>query len=340
MTTAAIIGTGLIGASMGMALRSQGHRVVGWDPSADEATEALVRGAIDSIAESRNDAVADADLVVLAAPPAAIMEHLADLPSVDTLTIDVAGVKGPIVEAASRLHRFVGTHPMAGREHGGAAHASPTLFRGATWIVVADGATADDLATVRALLEALGANVLKMDAAAHDDAVAAISHLPQSLAVQLVAHAAADPVRLDLAAGSFRDLTRVALSDERMWVELLDANGAMVAEHLRSLGARLEAFATLVESGDTEGIRAELRGSRAVRQAMAPPVVAIRIIIEDRPGELARVGTALAESRVDVRDLQLRHGRHGGGGVLTISVRPGEAEPFRNALREQGFELG
>ena len=75
---------------------------------------------------------------------------------------------------------------------------------------------------------------------------------------QLVAHAAADPVRLDLAAGSFRDLTRVALSDERMWVELLDANGAMVAEHLRSLGARLEAFATLVESGDTDGIRDEL----------------------------------------------------------------------------------
>jgi prephenate dehydrogenase len=340
MTHAAVIGTGLIGASMGMALRSQGHRVVGWDPNPDEASEALVRGAIDSIAASRDDAVDDADLIVLAAPPAAIVAHLADLPVTNVLTLDVAGVKGPIVEAASRLERFVGTHPMAGREHGGAAHASPTLFRGATWIVVPDGASDDDLATVTALLEATGANVVTMDAAAHDDAVAAISHLPQSLAVQLVAHAADDPVRLDLAAGSFRDLTRVALSDERMWVELLQANGAVVADHLRRLGARLADFADVVEAGDADAVGTALRDARTVRQTMAPPVVAIRIIIEDRPGELARVGAALADTRVDVRDLQLRHGRHGGGGVLTISVRPGEAEPLRDALRDQGFELG
>lgn len=339
MTTTAIIGTGLIGASMGMALRSQGHRVIGWDPDPDEASEALVRGAIDSMAASRDAAIAEADLVVLAAPPAAIVEHLADLVT-DALTIDVAGVKGPIIDAAAGLPRFVGTHPMAGREHGGAAHASPTLFRGATWIVVPDGVAEGDLGTVVSLLEATGANVVTMTAAEHDDAVAAISHLPQSLAVQLVSHAADDPVRLDLAAGSFRDLTRVALSDERMWAELLDANGTVVADHLRRLGARLEAFAELVEGGDREAVAAVLRDARMVRRTMAPPVVAIRAILEDRPGELARVGTALNETRVDVRDLQLRHGRHGGGGVLTISVRPGEAEPLRDALRDQGFELG
>ena len=339
MTTAAIIGTGLIGASLGMALRSQGHRVVGWDPDPDEASEALVRGAIDSIAPSRDVAVADADLVVLAAPPAAIVAHLADL-ATDALTIDVAGVKGPIVEAAVQLGRFVGTHPMAGREHGGAAHASPTLVRGATWIVVPDGASGDDLAAVTTLLEGTGANVVEMSAAEHDDAVAAISHLPQSLAVQLVAHAADDPVRLELAAGSFRDLTRVALSDERMWVELLEANGTVVADHLRTLGSRLNEFADVVGGGDRETVAAVLRDARTVRRTMAPPVVAIRIILEDRPGELARVGAALNETRVDVRDLQLRHGRHGGGGVLTISVRPGEAEPLRDALRDQGFELG
>lgn len=340
MTTAAIIGTGLIGASMGMALRSQGHRVVGWDPDPDEASEALVRGAIDSIAANRDEAVADADLIVLAAPPAAIVAHLADLPASGALTIDVAGVKQPVVEAAARLDRFVGTHPMAGREHGGAAHASPTLFRGATWIVVPDGADDDDVAEVTGLLGQMGANVVAMTAAAHDDAVAAISHLPQSLAVQLVAHAADDPIRLELAAGSFRDLTRVALSDERMWVELLAANGEVVADHLRRLGARLATFADLVADGDTGAIAEVLRSARSVRATLAPPVVAVRIIIEDRPGELARVGAALAETRVDVRDLQLRHGRHGGGGVLTISVRPGEAEPLRDALRDQGFELG
>ncbi len=338
MTNVAIIGTGLIGASVGMALRTLDHRVVGWDPSPDEASEALLRGAIDRIAGSREDAITQADLVVLAAPPEAIIRHLDDLDT-DALVIDVAGVKRPVVEAASRLPRFVGTHPMAGREHGGARHASPTLFRGASWIIATDGASSDDLHTVQVLLDRMGAVPIMMTADQHDDAVAAISHVPQSLAVALVEHAADDPMRLQLASGSFRDLTRVALSGESMWTEILNANSPTVASHLRQLAARLESFATLVEGGNRAEISALLTSARVHRQQMAPPVVAVPIILEDRPGELARVGEALASSHVDVRDLQLRHGRHGGGGVLTISVRPGEAEPLRDALRAQGFEL-
>lgn len=338
MTQVAIIGTGLIGASIGMALRTLGHRVVGWDPSQEEASEALVRGAIDRIALNRDDAVADADLVVLAAPPDAIISHLADL-TTDALVIDVAGVKRPVVDAAARLTRFVGTHPMAGREHGGARHASPTLFRGATWIITSDRTVESDVRQVRGLLDRVGAVPIVMTADEHDDAVAAISHLPQSLAVALVQHAAADPARLQLASGSFRDLTRVALSDTAMWTELLDANRPIVAAQLRQLADGLERFADHVEAGDRDRVAALLAEARTHRLQMAPPVLQVPIILEDRPGELARVGEALATSHVDVRDLQLRHGRHGGGGVLTISVRPGEAEPLRDALRAQGFEL-
>lgn len=338
MSNVAIIGTGLIGASIGMALRSLGHRVVGWDPSSDESSEALLRGGIDRIAGSRDEAIQAVDLVVLAAPPDAIIQHLGDL-TTDALVIDVAGVKRPVVDAASGLTRFVGTHPMAGREHGGARHASPTLFRGATWIITSDRAAEDDVHTVQVLLDQMGAVPIVMTADQHDDAVAAISHVPQSLAVALVQHAADDPVRLQLASGSFRDLTRVALSGESMWTEILNANSPIVASHLRQLAARLESFADLVQDGNRTEISALLTSARMHRQQMAPPVVAVSIILEDRPGELARVGEALASSHVDVRDLQLRHGRHGGGGVLTISVRPGEAEPLRDALRLQGFEL-
>ncbi len=338
MTRVAVIGTGLIGASIGMSLRTLGHRVVGWDPSPDEASEALVRGAIDRIAGTREEAIADAELIVLAAPPDAILHHLATLES-EALVIDVAGVKRPVVDAAIHLSHFVGTHPMAGREHGGARHASPTLFRGATWIITTDRVTERDLHDVQVLFDRIGAVPVLMTADQHDDAVAAISHVPQSLAAALVAHAAQDPTRLQLASGSFRDLTRVALSGEAMWTEILDANRPVVASHLRQVATSLQSFANLIESGDRQRVAELLAEARLHRQRMAPPVVAVAIILEDRPGELARVGEALATSHVDVRDLQLRHGRHGGGGVLTISVRPGEAEPLRDALRDQGFEL-
>lgn len=338
MRHVALIGTGLIGTSMGMALRSLGHHVIGWDPVPEESATALRQGGIDEVAVDRDQALAGADLVVLAAPPDAIIVHLADIET-DTLVIDVAGVKCPVVEAATHLPRFVGTHPMAGREHGGARHASPSLFRGAMWIITSDGASAADIREIELLIDHLGAVPIVMTAEQHDDAVAAISHLPQSVAVALVQHAAEDPSRLQLASGSFRDLTRVALSSEQMWTEILDANGPVVSSQLRQLASRLESFARTIESRDRETITALLSEARGHRQRMAPPVVAVALILEDRPGELARVGEALASSHVDVRDLQLRHGRHGGGGVLTISVRPGEAEPLRDALLAQGFEL-
>lgn len=338
MRRVALIGTGLIGTSIGMALRSFGHHVTGWDPVADESATAFQQGGIDAVASNRDTALAGVDLVVLAAPPDAILVHLSDLET-DSLVMDVAGVKGPVVEAAVRLPRFVGTHPMAGREHGGARHASSTLFRGAMWIITSDGASTGDIREVERLVDHIGAVPIVMTAEQHDDAVAAISHIPQSIAVALVQHAAVDPSRLQLASGSFRDLTRVALSSERMWTEILDANGAAVSRQLRQLASRIESFAGSIESGDREAIESQLAEARLQRQGMAPPVVAVALVLEDRPGELARVGEALAGSHVDVRDLQLRHGRHGGGGVLTISVRPGEAEPLRAALLTQGFEL-
>ncbi len=333
----AVLGTGLIGGSIAAGLRELGHVVVGWDPDPDHAATAEARGLVDSVADDRAVAVAGADLVVLAGPPAAVITGVGEL-STPALVIDVAGVKVPVL-AAARGRRFVGTHPMAGREHGGPEHASAGLFRGAAWVVVPDGADTADVATVEGLVEALGAHPVRMGAARHDAAVAAISHLPQVVAGALLGHAAAESDRLELAAGSFRDLTRVALSDPEAWSQLLVANAAEVGPQLRELSDRLGAIAAVVEAADSSALVSALAESRERRRSLAPPVVAVSVILEDRPGELGRVGTALAESRVDVRDLQLRHGRHGGGGVLTLSVRPGEAETLAGALADQGFEL-
>jgi prephenate dehydrogenase len=333
---AGIIGTGLIGASIGLGLTRAGWDVTGWDPDAGVRADAVAVGALARTAAHLDDLLAaPSDVVVLAGPPRAVIEQVGSL-ATDGLVIDVAGVKAPVV-AASRLPHFVGTHPMAGRETTGPAAASAGLFRGAVWVIVTDGADPADLDAVEAIVEELGGLPRRMTAAEHDAAVAVISHLPQVLAAALATEAADRTRVVELAAGSFRDLTRVAASDPATWVQLLDANRGPVVETVRDFRDRLDRFTAAVEEGDVASVAEVLAAARQLRRDLAPAVVAVRVALADQPGELAKVGRGLESSAVDVRDLQLRHAPYGGGGVLTISVRPGEAETLRVALEEQGL---
>lgn len=338
MPNAAILGTGLIGTSVGLSLRGSGWVVKGWDPDPSSLRAALDLEGIDSAAADREAAIGGVDLVVLAGPPGAVIDALPGLTTAALVT-DVAGVKLPVVRAAVRLAHFVGGHPMAGREHAGPRAASAALFRGASWILCSDGAAAADLAAMSEIVVDLGAIPVVMTAAEHDAAIAAISHLPQVLASALVQVAGADPHALDLAAGSFRDLTRVALSEPLWWAELLVANQGPVRRAFASLREILDGWDTALEEGAVERLSIQLQEARNIRRALGPPVVAVGVVMQDRPGELGAVGRALVATGVDVRDLQLRHGPHGGGGVLTLSVRPGEAEALRDALAMEGFEL-
>jgi prephenate dehydrogenase len=142
-----------------------------------------------------------------------------------------------------------------------------------------------------------------------------------------------------LAAGGFRDLTRIALSDPRWWSDVLVENRAALAELLRQLGTDLAGWADLLESGDREQVGAEMLAARTARRSLSAPVAAVGVVLDDKPGEIARVGHALESSGVDLRDLQLRHATHGGGGVLTLSVRAAEVEVLKQALLEDGFRL-
>ncbi len=335
---AAILGTGLIGASIGLGLTDRGWSVTGWDPDGEALAAAQSRGAVAATCTGIGEAVAGAELVVLAGPPRAVIDTLGDLRT-GALVTDVAGIKEQVVAAARHLPHFVGGHPMAGREHAGAAAASEALFRGAAWILVEDGTEPADLARVSEIVTGLGARPVVMKAAEHDEAVAVISHLPQLLSAVLMAQAAADPQALELASGSFRDLTRVALSEPDWWAELLLANSPHVRNALRGLTELAGRWDRALDLGDSAYVTAALESARRDRRHLSPPVVAVGVVLEDRPGEIAAVGRALARSRVDVRDLQLRHGPHGGGGILTISVRPGESEGLRHALTGEGFEL-
>jgi prephenate dehydrogenase len=333
---ATIVGTGLIGASIGMGLRNAGWTVEGWDPDERALAAARDRGAIDVIRRDGSiPSASEVDLVVLCAPPIDVIETVRNM-ATDALVIDVAGVKTPVVGAAAGK-RFVGTHPMAGRETSGPAAASPALFRGAAWVVTTDGAEASDLEMVDSIVHSLGARAIRMSAAEHDVAVAAISHLPQVIAGALLQEAAAETQALDLAAGSFRDLTRVAASDPAMWTQLLEINRAPLRAAIDGVTARLRTLADAIDTGDDAKVARFLADAQDLRRSLAPSVAAVRVALADRPGELARVGHALETSSVDVRDLQLRHAPHGGGGVLTLVVRPGEAEPLRHALEAEGL---
>lgn len=290
------------------------------------------------MAPDQDAAIEGADLVVLAGPPLSVVSEVSRL-TTDALVTDVAGIKTPVVEAAGGLDHFVGGHPMAGRERTGPRAASAALFRGASWILCSDGTNDVDLERMTAVVEDLGAVPVVMTTAEHDAAVAAISHLPQVLASALVQVAGRDPHALDLAAGSFRDLTRVALSEPGWWAELLVSNRRRVQDVLGSLIGVLTDWNVGLENGAVDELTDRLSDAREARRKMAPPVVAVGVIMQDRPGELGAVGRALISSGVDVRDLQLRHGPHGGGGILTLSVRPGEAEALRAALSSEGFQL-
>lgn len=337
MPLVGIIGTGLIGGSIAAGLTADGWDVVGYDSDRDSLELALERELI-GIAVDSVSGILDAppEMIIVAAPPKATIEILSNL-ATPVVVMDVAAIKSTVQDAAAHLPSFVGTHPMAGREFSGPTAASPALFRGATWVVV-EGSSVDATDAVIGVIETLGANPLFMSAASHDEVVASISHLPQLLAASLLGSVSELPDALDLAAGSFRDLTRVAASQPIPWVEILKSNEAAVLAAVDRLRVQLDAVESAVLADDDE-LLTYLSRSRETRQALGAPVAAVRVGLADEPGEIAKVGHALEECHVDVRDIQMRHAPYGGGGVLTLSVRAGEEAALRHALQDAGLIL-
>jgi prephenate dehydrogenase len=198
---------------------------------------------------------------------------------------------------------------------------------------------ASDLEEMVAVVRSVGANPVVMSAQRHDQVVAAVSHLPHLLAVALVNTISDNRDAEELVSGSFRDLTRVASAESSWWPEVLTSNAEAVTGAIDDLIASLADLREQVAAGDRAALTTRLETARSRRGAMAPPVALVQVILQDKPGEIAAVGHALQTSKVDVRDLQLRHAVHGGGGILTLSVRPGEVETLKAALAGEGFEV-
>ncbi len=287
----AILGCGLMGGSFALALRRAVRvvGVVGWSRSPATALQALELGVVDEVASGVEDAVRGADVVLLAVPVAATGATLAairDGLAADALCMDVGSTKADVVAAARaalgrRAAAFVPAHPIAGKEKAGVAHADATLYRGCRTILTPVEGLTDPTCTARArgLWEAVGARVSEMDAAAHDDALAAVSHLPHLLAFAFMQGVAGQPEAdrlLALAGPGFRDFTRIAAGDPTLWRDVLLANREAVARHARSFRDELARLETAIEVGDGDALRALIERASARRGAWvlaadAPP---------------------------------------------------------------------
>lgn len=359
MRTALVIGTGLIGTSVALALTGRGVRVhlQDRDPDAPRTAAALGAG-------TEEPADKPVDLAVVAVPPAFIASTLAEAQrrGVARGYVDVGSVKGgPCQELAALggdLAGYLGTHPLAGRERSGPLAATADLFEGRPWVLTPTPETDTEVLNLALELVALCRAVpVVMDADAHDRAVALVSHTPQLVSSLVAARLAdADEAAVRLCGQGIRDVTRIAASDPAMWIDILAANPGPVAdvlgeiaddlaETVRALRELQSADEAKREAG-TAAIETMLRRGNAGRERVpgkhgAAPAAyeTVAVLISDRPGELARIFADAGRAGVNIEDVRIEHATGQQAGLVQLMVEPAAAPPLIAALREQGWSI-
>lgn len=345
-----VVGTGLLGTSLGLALRRAGVDVRLHDLDADALAQAVDLGA----GRPRRAGPA-AGLAVVAVPPAATGEVVADVldHGLAEYATDVASVKvmpaARVRKLATEPGRYVGGHPMAGREVAGPSSALVDLFAGRPWVLCPDERT-DPHAVTRALAVArlVGAVPVTMPAADHDAAVALVSHAPHLVAALVAGRLAGAPDHeIRLAGPGVSDVTRVAAGDPVLWTEILAANAAAVADVLADLRADLDrALAALASPGGRDDLTRLLRSGTDGRGRLpgkhgAPPTdyATVEVVVDDRPGQLAALFADAGRAGVNVEDVRIEHSPGQQVGTVELDVRPGADAALTGALRAAGWRV-
>jgi prephenate dehydrogenase len=357
--TALVIGTGLIGTSAALALVQRGVTVHLADHDPAQARTAAALGAgTDEAPEG------PVDLAIVAAPPAHVAGVLADAMRRGAARgyVDVASVKGgprrELQALGLDLSSYIGTHPMSGREKSGPLAATGDLFEGRPWVLTPTRDTETEVLNLALeLVSHCRAVPVVMDADAHDRAVALVSHMPHLVSSMVAArleHAEEAAVRL--CGQGIRDVTRIAASDPRMWIDILSANPGPVADLLSDvaadLGETVEALRALQSSDEakrregTAGIEDVLRRGNAGqvrvpgKHGSAPRVYeTVVVLIDDQPGQLARIFADAGRAGVNIEDVRIEHATGQQAGLVQLSVEPKAAPVLKEALRERGWAL-
>ena len=360
--TIAILGTGLIGGSMGLTWRQQkpSCTIIGYDRP-EVLEQAAERGAITDKAADPAAAAKRADLVVLATPIGAVlqlMETIAPHLEPGTIVTDVASVKGPVIDQAQDVLpdavRFIGGHPMAGAEHAGIAHASPLLFENAAYVLSPlndsdPAAVRDEFGDLLAWIDVLGARPLVLSARQHDAIAASVSHVPQLLAVALVnslgTEDETDP-KLRLAAGGFRDMTRIASSPFDMWRDIFVGNQGAILDGLSTFIRSLQSLRSRLASEDLDALEAAFDDAHQTRAAIPQdtkgflqPLADIYVEAEDQHGVLYRLTGTLHEAGLSIKDIELLKFREGTGGTFRLSFEDdAKAIEAVDTLTDAGYQ--
>jgi len=338
-----VIGLGPIGGSVAAGLRELGWHVSGDDHDRAVAADAVERGVVDATGLD-----AAAEITVVAVPVLAVADQVKRALAVTTgVVTDVGSVKAAIC-AEHDDPRFVGGHPMAGTELDGLDGAQRDLFRGAVWVLTPTATTDDStFARVASVVAALGADVVALDPVRHDQLVAVVSHVPHLTAATLMGLATARSVEhaalLRLAAGGFRDMTRVASGRPDIWLDICAENRPAIVEALDQLIEALAETRDVIDRDDRDALHGRLTDARQARAnlpvtAVHPEALAeVRIPIPDRAGAAAEVFTLAAELSVNIASFEVVHSAEGNRGVAVVLVDRDLVEAYRGGLIARGF---
>jgi len=355
----AIVGLGLIGGSVGMALRRAEvvGEITGIDTDPNTREDAVRMGAVHRATGDLAAGVRQAEVVVIATPVGQIplvLQAMADHLAPGTLVTDVGSSKGSVFLAASETLPpgvvFIGGHPMAGSERGGIAAADPYLFENAFYVLTPTPEQEEHFLTRRLLelVKATGARPVFMDPWEHDRVVAAVSHLPHMVASALVntlAQVASSEVYFSLAAGGFRDTTRIAGGDPFLWRDIFVSNKERVLEMIDAFQTALGSMRDMLAGGQEAELVAALDRARKVRQeipakvkGMLAPLCELVVVLADEPGAIGKVAILLAQEGINIVDIEILRVREGEGGTLRLGL--GNRESVQRAvsvLRAAGF---
>ena len=338
-----VIGLGLIGGSIALALQQQGWKVAGDDAREPTLATALERGVIDSAGLDP-----DAEITFVAVPVLAVADQVKRaLTETVGLVTDVGSVKGPICRTYDDP-RFIGGHPMAGSEFDGLDGAQADLFHSAVWVLTPLEASDDaTFAQVNSVVASLGADVVAISPERHDQLVAVVSHVPHLTAATLMGMASdraeEHAALLRLAAGGFRDMTRVASGQPDIWIDICTENRRAITEALDGLIDGLTDIRDIVATDDHDALRAKLQSAREARSNLPSRVVhpenlaEVRIPIPDRAGAAAEVFTLAAELGVNIANFEVVHIATSNRGVAVVLIDGAQSDVFRGGLIARGF---
>jgi prephenate dehydrogenase len=355
----AILGLGLMGGSLGLALVRAGYTVTGWDQNPEVIKEAFQSNAINRMPVDFQDTIAESAVIFTATPVesiAATIESCLPYAQPGTIFSDLGSIKKKVLEEVFSLlpplYHFVGGHPMTGSEQHGLLAADPFLFQNAAYIIIEDSRTPLKAeAVIVKLVESVGAQIIKLSAAEHDRIVGMVSHLPHLIAATL-AKTAGDaegthPGTLSLAAGGFRDTTRIAMGSPEVWHGIIFGNIDQVLKAIDAFQKELNQLKEILISGAKQQFESFLREARETRlqipaknKGFLSLLHEMVVTIEDRPGTIMEVLKYLADVGLNIKDIEILRVREGSGGTLRLALESDAAvNQGVKVLETHGFRV-